>query len=480
MGKDTLENKFPHIASQWDSTKNSVYPKDVKPFSNKKAWFLCEKKHSYETVISRRTMRNTGCPYCTSRKVGYGNDLETNFPLIADEWDSEKNKLKPNQVTPYANKSVWWICSNNHSYESKIANRTFQNKGCPFCSGRLPTSQYNLQTEFPVLCEEWDYDKNKLTPKSYLPHSSKKVWWLCSKKHSFQQVINLRTNGQNCPKCYMPNRSREEIYLLFELKKFFQIDEDNQRIKVSNKSLDVDIIIQDLNLVIEYDGAYFHKKKFKKDKEKTELLTKNNWNVIRVRERPLKLIDNKFDIQVDSQDYKITANKTLSKINERICIVSGLDKYLKQDSLLNKKNADLYIRNVLKFNLSYEEKKLVEAKLKRNKTCLNCSKSYIDNYRMNNSIYCSDVCKNEVKEKAHKSTRFCEVCDSKFSFNKYQNPNQRFCSLKCSSKNQTKPLSRIICKNCNKEFFKRLAPSRIGRTKYCSKECQFESMKKKT
>jgi hypothetical protein len=100
MNKDSLENKFPQIASQWDTTKNSVYPKDIKPFSNKKAWFLCEKKHSYETVISRRTMRNTGCPYCTSRKVGYGNDLESNFPLIADEWDIEKNELLPNQVTP--------------------------------------------------------------------------------------------------------------------------------------------------------------------------------------------------------------------------------------------------------------------------------------------------------------------------------------------------------------------------------------------
>jgi len=87
MNKDNLETKFPHIASQWDETKNLVYPKDVKPYSNKKAWFLCEKNHSYETVISRRTTRNTGCPYCSSRKVGYGNDLETNFPLIADERD---------------------------------------------------------------------------------------------------------------------------------------------------------------------------------------------------------------------------------------------------------------------------------------------------------------------------------------------------------------------------------------------------------
>jgi hypothetical protein len=45
----------------------------------------------------------------------------------------------------------------------------------------------NLLIDNPKLCKEWDYKKNKLSPKEYTPSSGKLVWWICKNKHSWKQ-----------------------------------------------------------------------------------------------------------------------------------------------------------------------------------------------------------------------------------------------------------------------------------------------------
>jgi len=64
------------------------------------------------------------------------------------------------------------------------------------------TQDYNLQTINPSLAKEWHPTKNgKLTPKDVSPNSSKKVWWICGKKHEWEATIQSRNNGIGCPYC---------------------------------------------------------------------------------------------------------------------------------------------------------------------------------------------------------------------------------------------------------------------------------------
>ncbi len=142
-------------------------------------------------------------------------------------------------------------------------------------------------------------------------------------------------------------RSKEEIYLLFELKQFFNINEDDHKIKLK-KIVDVDIKFNDEKVIIEYDGSYWHKDKAERDKEKTKSLENAGWTVIRIREKPLKILSQKFNISSKPMDYKNTANKTLKKLNSLGFQVTGLEKYLNRKTLINKKNADEYILKLLK------------------------------------------------------------------------------------------------------------------------------------
>jgi len=61
---------FPDVAKEWHPTKNKDFtPIQVTPGSDKKAWWLCPKNHTYESQVKDRTRDNPrGCPYCSGRR----------------------------------------------------------------------------------------------------------------------------------------------------------------------------------------------------------------------------------------------------------------------------------------------------------------------------------------------------------------------------------------------------------------------------
>ena len=119
-------------------------PNQVTPFSNRRAWWICEKGHEYNTVIAHRTQSSSGCPYCSNRKVlaGY-NDLATIKPKIAEQWHPALNgELTPQTVTAGSRKKVWWQCSAGHIWRAVIYSRAGpQTCGCPVCAGKINESR---------------------------------------------------------------------------------------------------------------------------------------------------------------------------------------------------------------------------------------------------------------------------------------------------------------------------------------------------
>ena len=355
-----LKSMFPEIAEEWDYEKNDKKPEEFFPGTQKKAWWNCSNNHSYEKRIHSRTAQGQSCPICSvgkardeiipkhSRKQKLGEDLKSMFPEIAKEWDYEKNDKKPEEFFPRTNKKVWWNCSNNHSYELQVAHRTGPSKsGCGYCTGQKIGYGNDLKSMFPEIAEEWDYEKNDKKPEEIASQSNKFAWWRCHQSHSWEANISNRTLLKaGCPWCKITPRSKEEIYLLFELKQFFKIDENNHKIRVKNKILDVDIILNKEKVIIEYDGSYWHKSKIDKDIYKTKILEENGWTVIRAREIPLEKLSKKFDVLVKAKEPKSTSNIVLEKLNELGYQIDGLHKYINRKSLINKTSAEKYIKHL--------------------------------------------------------------------------------------------------------------------------------------
>lgn len=204
---NTLVVEFPEIAAQWHPTKNG----DLSPFSigsssAASVWWVCIKGHEWKTQVHHRTKENTGCPYCSGRLPIKGeNDFKTLYPGLSSEWCHEKNNgLNPEDISPHSSRKIWWKCEKGHEWQATPYHRTKKRSGCPYCSGRYPIKGENdLETLYPGLVKEWDYEKNgSLKPSDCKPGSNRKVWWKCKKGHKWQTLIYHRAlRGTGCPYC---------------------------------------------------------------------------------------------------------------------------------------------------------------------------------------------------------------------------------------------------------------------------------------
>ena len=111
-GRNDLLSKDPDLSAEWDYERNAFGPDSVAQYSNKKVWWKCKIcGNSWVAAINNRS-QNHGCPYCSGRTpiIGF-NDFKTKYPIIAEDWNYEKNNdLKPEQFLPKSSKRVWWKC----------------------------------------------------------------------------------------------------------------------------------------------------------------------------------------------------------------------------------------------------------------------------------------------------------------------------------------------------------------------------------
>src|SRR5262249_3963543 len=132
VDSNCLATTYPALAGQWHSLRNgTLRPEDVTAGSDKRVWWKCRKAydHEWDTTVSNRTTRGTGCPCCANLKVVKSNCLATTHPDLLNEWHPTKNgTLRPDDVTASSHKRVWWKCPKgpDHEWEATLLNRTKQ------------------------------------------------------------------------------------------------------------------------------------------------------------------------------------------------------------------------------------------------------------------------------------------------------------------------------------------------------------------
>jgi hypothetical protein len=194
IGFNDLATTHPAIAIEangWDPTKFG------KGFKKKVSW-ICPNGHIYEASIDSRTNMNSGCSYCSGKKVLIGfNDLRSLSPQIAKEADG----WDPSTVTFGSNKKLNWKCASGHRYKATVNQRTKPESGtnCPICANQKILSGVNdLATRFPLIAlEAYDWD-----PINIGAGSKKKLTWKCSKNHFYDASPESRTQKMSgCPIC---------------------------------------------------------------------------------------------------------------------------------------------------------------------------------------------------------------------------------------------------------------------------------------
>lgn len=199
-GFNDLATLEPEIAAQWDLVKNELTPDTVTAGTSRKAWWKCALGHSWEASIASR--RKSGCPVCAGRQVAVGfNDLKSQRPDLANDWDWEKNAVGPDSITASSSSKVYWLCNIGHSYSASAANRS-RGRGCPVCAGRIVLAGFNdFASKFPELAAEWDFEGNSKKPTEIPIGAKGKFSWICGSGHQYWATTNDRRDGTGCPFC---------------------------------------------------------------------------------------------------------------------------------------------------------------------------------------------------------------------------------------------------------------------------------------
>lgn len=293
---NSLRQSHPAVADEWHPVLNGdLTPEQVSAGSSKKVWWLGACGHPWEAAVHSRST-GCGCPYCGNRKVGYGNDLETQFPEVAATWHPTLNGDRtPSSVAPRSNSKAWWFGDCGHTWEAVIANRTNKiRSGCPYCANQKIGYGNDLATRHPDLAKEWHPTRNgDLTPGEVTAGARSNVWWQCASGHEWRAMVFKRSNGASCEKCKLVGLSELEIALFVELRAVLSdhlapIRHDVRMSAVNGAKIRVDVIVG--TIAVEFDGSFWHENKEARDSEKTEQLKKLGYAVVRVREHPLEAL----------------------------------------------------------------------------------------------------------------------------------------------------------------------------------------------
>ncbi len=328
--------------------------------SNKKIFYKCN-ICNYSTKATAYYVWNKGCLNCRkifSKKNNKKIQIQqkgslADHPYLVNEYD-KSNPLKPDQIPNTSRDKLKWICSKcGHKWKAalrirlKPSNKNQKYRNCEKCAHKISGNNLaislikkrgSLKDMSPEIMKEWDYKKNEIKPENISPYSSKKVWWLCSKGHSWEAKPSNRLIGKtNCPDCNNFKTSRAEIRIYSELVNII----NNVKWSFYLEKRQLDIYLPNQKIAFEIDGHY-HSNKEKSDIKKNIFFKKRNINIIRLRDVGLKSKLSSLDFFVDTSEIKINDLQKIYKI-------------LLNTKLLNKKETFEVKKRLLKNNFFNDE-----------------------------------------------------------------------------------------------------------------------------
>lgn len=243
----------------WDKS-NTISPDEVSQSSSYVVTWKCPIcGHIWEAPVNRMhnnlTKKKTiGCLKCYRNKQR-SQPLSVTDPEIYDHISPE-NTIDISQVTQASRKEVIFDLDCGHSVT--ISPRKMHRKSgkiqlpkCKICN--------SLSIKRPDLEEQYS-EKNDTDFSSLSYNSAYKAIWQCDNGHEWEATVYQRVNSNtSCPKCANNSSSHKEEELFTYIR---DIIPDDIVVLRNDKNLlqgkEIDILIPDYNIGIEFNGLYWH------------------------------------------------------------------------------------------------------------------------------------------------------------------------------------------------------------------------------
>lgn len=251
----------------------------------------CPEGHKVDKFA--RVLALHGCPWCRGNATRRAprRPLSEADPEVAATWHPTRNGDRTPDNTPEDYRGpLWWksVQCCGYEWQEDLEQRTLGRRPqagrghyyCPGCQAVFGS----LAWLDPELAREWHPD-NELTPWHVKPFSDGVVVrWRCSTDptHEWQASVADRSAGRLCPKCSTAGTSSVEKSFCAAAQAL-----DPQAGPGRIGRWRVDVLVPSVRLVIEYDGAYWHRGKAQIDARKTSALIASGYAVARIRENTL-------------------------------------------------------------------------------------------------------------------------------------------------------------------------------------------------
>lgn len=270
---------YKDLMKEWDYEKNVLDPffLTVGSSKHKIQWKCAVCDHEWSASVNSRVKHKTGCPACHKQRhkgkqqkkslAKYGSIADSQ---LVSEWNYEKNRISPEEVSVKSTQYVWWNCSKGHEWVAKPNLRFNRSSECPYCMSKKVIDAHYVSkinsgelSFFDVASEElkMEWFDDEYDPRKLLPYSHNRVQWKCSKGHTWRTAAGNRMRGSGCPECWNSTYvSAGEQKIADYVNSIY-----DGVVKTSSRKTihpyELDIYLPELNLAFEFNGIYWHREK---------------------------------------------------------------------------------------------------------------------------------------------------------------------------------------------------------------------------
>jgi len=274
--------------------------------SGQKLKYICPNGHKHSTKWDHFDAGH-GCPYCNGRPVIRIEDIKfvfenEGYTLLTTVYKNSKQKLD-------------YICSKGHKHSITWYNWKTGYR-CPECAP-------NMKKTLDFIRKEIEKENYVLVTNEYI-NRNQKLHLICPNGHDyFVSWNNWKGPNSRCVLCSDWGTSQQEKELISFVKTICTNVIEHDRVLI--KPYELDIVIPEKKIAIEYCGLYWHSDLAGKDKKyhlkKLEMCNKKDYRLITIFED--ELVFNK-DL-VFSRLRNFLHKEKGKKVFARKCVVKEID-----------------------------------------------------------------------------------------------------------------------------------------------------------
>lgn len=218
--------------------------------AEKKVRIICKKHGVFEQTPAAHLV-GQGCPICANKRKGCSRKM-SKAEFIEKAKKKHGNKFEYSKVDYENNRTkVLLTCNTCKKDFLTTPDSHLVGHKCPWCSKKKKTTEMFVEELKSIYKDSFIYN-DVVYKKSTIP-----VSLTCKKHGAFKQTPSKLLSGYGCPFCFTVSKGEKRIISYLDDKDIEYVRQKrftSEGLLCSNKYIQVDFYLEQLNLIIEYNG----------------------------------------------------------------------------------------------------------------------------------------------------------------------------------------------------------------------------------